>query len=498
MSIYKNKKLSYISKKCGSGKGIYLQKEIEKQVENFNNYHLVVMPTKILIQQFQNYFLEFCDNVTVIVSNDDVNYNEHVQLLPRINQVLQTKTYNIVMITEKMFYRIETNRLRDWNVWIDDCNKFCDMKIRGVKEDDKEEILSIYKKLFITSNSYAEISSCANDPVNFKYKKVEINSNINLSEDMKGLLTVYQTMRFYHEVVVLEDSLLGKVDQLVLAGWYDLTRYVDESINITYLSNDFESSLLYKRWSHLFEEVSIIVEHEDKIKDNDLRIDVKYFFDCTKTDRGLSKSMLENHLDGNVKLVQDYLERILQCSDYYWTTNNNSKFVLSGKHKITPNQRGMNHLKDKNVCVFIAAINAHPQSAEYLNDLFDFTIEDMVREFEVETLYQFIYRSVVRNYNSSERVIVYVFDSEQAYAISSGSVEKIDLGLSSNKKKPGPKVKVVASPELKSKFKRWKYKNNHRADTFIRFDRWVVKVIKSNPEFEGEDFSGLRKTLSVE
>ncbi|MDA5496046.1 hypothetical protein PGS50_22780, partial [Yersinia intermedia] len=181
-----------------------------------------------------------------------------------------------------------------------------------------------------------------------------------------------------------------------------------------------------------------------------------------------------------------------------WTTNNNSKFVLSGKHKITPNQRGMNHLKDKNVCVFIAAMNAHPQSAEYLNDLFDFTIEDMVREFEVETLYQFIYRSVVRNYNSSERVIVYVFDSEQAYAISSGSVEKIDLGLSSNKKKPGPKVKVVASPELKSKFKRWKYKNNHRADTFIRFDRWVVKVIKSNPEFEGEDFSGLRKTLSVE
>ncbi|EPD2608656.1 hypothetical protein ACR82Q_000298 [Yersinia enterocolitica] len=498
MSIYKNKKLSYISKKCGSGKGIYLQKEIEKQVEQFNNYHLVVMPTKILIQQFQNYFLEFCDNVTVIVSNDDVNYNEHVQLLPRINQVLQTKTYNIVMITEKMFYRIEPSRLRDWNVWIDDCNKFCDMKIRGVKEDDKAEILSIYNKLFLTSNSYAEISSCANDPVNFKYKKVEMNLKINLSEDMKGLLNVYQTMKFYHEVVVLEDSLLGKVNQLVLAGWYDLTRYVDEDINITYLSNDFESSLLYKRWSHLFEEISIIVEHEDKIKNNDLRIDVKYFFDCTKTDRGLSKTMLENQLDGNVKLVQDYLERILQHSDYYWTTNNNSKFVLSGKHTITPNQRGMNHLKDIDVCVFMAAMNAHPQSAEYLNDLFDFTIEDMVREFEVETMYQFIYRSVVRKYDSSKRVTVYVYDSEQANAFSSGSVEKIDLGLSSSKRKSGPKVKVEAAPELKSKFKKWKYKNNHRADTFIKFDLWVVKVLRSNPEFEDEDFQGLRKTLSVE
>ncbi|EMA9489927.1 TPA: hypothetical protein U5E00_003827 [Yersinia enterocolitica] len=498
MSIYENKKLSYISKKCGSGKGVYLQKEIETQVEHFDNYHLVVMPTKILIEQFKNYFLEFCDSVTVIVSDDDVNYNENVQLLPRINQVLQTKTYNIVMITEKMFYRIEPSRLCDWNVWIDDCNKFCDLKIRGIREDDKEEILSIYNKLFLTSNSYAEISSCANDPVNFKYKKVEMNLNINLSEDMKGLINVYQTMKFYHEVVILEDSLLGKVNQLVLAGWYDLTRYVDESINITYLSNDFESSLLYKRWSHLFQEVSITVENETKIKDNDLRIDVKYFFDCTKTDRGLSKIMLENQLDGNVKLVQDYLESILQHNNYYWTTNNNSKFVLSGKNKITPNQRGMNHLKDIDVCVFMAAMNAHPNSSEYLSDLFDFTIEDMIREFEIETMYQFIYRSVVRDYVSSKRVTVYVYDSEQANAFSSGSVEKIDLGLSSSKRKSGPKVKVEAAPELKSKFKKWKYKNNHRADTFIKFDLWVVKVLRSNPEFEDEDFQGLRKTLSVE
>ncbi|HGP0855704.1 TPA: DEAD/DEAH box helicase family protein [Yersinia enterocolitica] len=505
MTIEKNKinsttfkKIKFISSKCGSGKGIYMRDEIKKQLETDNNHHIIVMPTKKLIEQFKGYFSDFYDNVIAVVSSDEKDFKKYDKLLPRINSVIYSKSSNILMVTEKMFYRIDPLILRDWNVWIDDCNKFCDLKIKGIRKDDKKELLSIYNKLFITSDSFVEISSIKNDPVNFKYKSVKINDKIELSEDIESLLKLYQEMSFYHQVVVLYDSLIGKAGQLVIAGWYDLSKYVDEGISITYMSNEFESSLLYKRWSYLFEEVKIEVKYSDKIQTNDNRIDVKYFFDCTKKDRGLSKGMMCNgKLDSNVRLVMEYLKNELKNIDYYWTTNDKSLFTLGG-NKITPNQRGMNHLMDKTVSVFMAAMNAHPNSAEYLRDLFNFTTQDIVEEYEFETMYQFIYRSVVRDYSSSERVIVYVFDSEQAYAIPSGSVQKIDLGLSSNKKKTGSKEKIDAPLALKNNFKTWKSRNNNRADTFIRFNKWVEKVLRSTIEWREEDFYQLRKTLSVE
>lgn len=280
-------KLKYLSSKCGSGKGVYATSEIKNEIETLGNSHLVVMPTKQLINQFKSDYKEFCDNVKVVVSSDD-DFTKNQALLPRIKKSLSEKASHIVMITEKMFYRIEPNLLKDWKVWIDDCNKFCSLIVRGIGSDDQEEILSIYNKIFITSDDYIEISGDENDPVNVKYKSVTINNKINLSDDTKGLYKVYREMSFYHQAVVLGDSLTGKVKQLVVAGWYDLTKYVDAGIDITYMSNDFEKSLLYKRWNHLFEKIDFKLDKKEEFNANDSRIDVKYFFDTTKHDRGLS------------------------------------------------------------------------------------------------------------------------------------------------------------------------------------------------------------------
>lgn len=484
--IYQQNFLDFISSKCGSGKGVHMQKEINEGIATSQQpYHLIVQSTKVLLEQFYGYFEHH--KPEMIVSEDDFSTN----LLQRINTALSSGEHNIVMITDKMFYRIDPNRLKGWKVWVDDCTKSFDLIIRGISDTDRDGIISIYNKMFITGQEYLELSDKENDPVNKKYKSVLINEDVKLSADVDLLKEQYKTLKFYHQIAVLDDSLKGTANQLVIAGWYDINRYVDAGISITYLANDFESSLLYKRWSHIFKEVKLPLDHQT-INTNDLRIDVKYFFDTTKNDKGLSKEQLKKNCS-NIEKVQQWIIDNVPADSYYWTTNDKSTFRLPGK-RVPVVTRGLNGYTDYNTCIFMVACNAHPQAEEYLNDLFDLTREDALKEYETEQFYQFLYRSCVRNYESTERVTAYVYDNEIANSIPSGSVEKIDIGLSSLKKQNVLNV----CDELKDLFKNWKNKWNHRADTMIRFHKWVKKTIRKYPQFASENFHELQGTLSIE
>lgn len=485
-NIYHQKFLKFISTKCGSGKGLHMQKEINEGISTGHQiHHIIVQSTKILLEQFYTYLQHY--NPEMIVSEDDFSSN----LLASINTALACTEPKVLMITDKMFYRIDPNRLIGWKVWIDDCTKSFDLFIRGISDSDRDGIIKIYNKMFITGTEYLEISGIENDPANKKYKSVMINDEIKLSADVELLKEQYRTLKFYHHIAVLEDSLTGKADQLVIAGWYDLTRYVDAGINITYLANDFENSLLYKRWSHLFMEVKLPLDYV-KINANDSRIDVKYFFDTTKNDKGLSKEQLKKNC-ANIEKVQKWINDNVPADSYYWTTNDKSTFRLPGV-RVPVVTRGLNGYTGYNTCIFMVACNAHPQAEEYLNDLFDLTREDALKEYETEQFYQFVYRTCVRNYESNERVTVYVYDDGIANSIPSGSVSKIDIGLSSLKKQNVLNV----CDELKKLFKNWKNKWNHKADTMHRFEKWVKKTIKKYPQFVDEDFQVLQKTLSVE
>lgn len=478
--------LEFISSKCGSGKGLHIQKEInEGIVTGHQTYHLIVQNTKVLLEQFYEYLEHH--KPEMIVSEDDFSTN----LLQRINTALSSREHNIVMITDKMFYRIDANRLKGWKVWIDDCTKSFDLIIRGISDKDREDIINIYNKIFITGQEYLMLSSVENDPVNKKYKSVKINEDIKLSADVDLLKEQYKILKFYHQIAVLDDSLTGRANQLVIAGWYNLNLYVDAGINITYLANDFENSLLYKRWSHLFTEVALPLDYQ-LINANDLRIDVKYFFDTTKNDKGLSKEQLKNNCS-NIESVKQWIIDNVPADSYYWATNDKSIFRLPGT-RVPVVTRGLNQYQDYNTCIFMVACNAHPQAEEYLNDLFDLTREDVLKEYEIEQFYQFLYRSCVRNYKSTERVTVYVYDDEIANSIPSGTVSKIDIGLCSMKKQSV----LTVCDDLKKLFKNWKNKWNHKPDTMYRFERWVKKTVSKYPQFAGEDFHELKSTLSVE
>lgn len=89
---------------------------------------------------------------------------------------------------------------------------------------------------------------------------------------------------------------------------------------------------------------------------------------------------------------------------------------------------------------------------------------------------------------------MYVYDDEIANSIPSGSVTKIDIGLSSLKKQNV----ISVCDELKKLFKNWKNKWNYKSDTMYRFEKWVKKTIKKYPQFAGENFHELQSTLSVE
>ncbi|HEI9791849.1 TPA: hypothetical protein SLN52_000609 [Serratia marcescens] len=69
-----------------------------------------------------------------------------------------------------------------------------------------------------------------------------------------------------------------------------------------------------------------------------------------------------------------------------------------------------------------------PVEAKQLELMFKITGEEITYARELENLYQFCNRSSLRKYDSTEQVVVYVFDKEQARFLSD-DIEYIDVGI---------------------------------------------------------------------
>ncbi|OFS98631.1 hypothetical protein HMPREF3138_00210 [Serratia sp. HMSC15F11] len=113
-----------------------------------------------------------------------------------------------------------------------------------------------------------------------------------------------------------------------------------------------------------------------------------------------------------------------------------------------------------------------PVEAKQLELMFKITGEEITYARELENLYQFCNRSSLRKYDSTEQVVVYVFDKEQARFLSD-DIEYIDVGIDEVQK-------FIPAKLSDADYKRLGKVTIKRFPDQESFDRWMNSTVNSH------------------
>jgi hypothetical protein len=449
MSIYQNK-LGYISGEPGTGKGNY----IKRLISTVPGRYIVVQPTIELINEFAK-----------DVEKSSVLHSESFQgdLLTEIHKHLAKPENNTIFITDKMFYKVDRYRMRGWKIFIDDSMNFCTVLARNKAQDNIE---AIYKKIFILGK-FIEIDGEGGE-LDKMYRHFEMCPREMVSDDMLAAWEYYNQLSDYHRRGILAKSLTTESDKIVVWGDYDIPAYADE-LDITYCANQFEYSCLYRAYGDKFYPVQYEKTHWKE--NNNQRIVMNYFLAGNRF--GLSKNIMLTSPD--IPVIEKWLNENVQ--NYYWTRNNDERitFSMDEDKKVAVVQRGRNNLKDRTSCVFMAAMNPSDTTVPHYENIWGITANDLRNEWTYETLNQFIYRGVIRDYGSTEVMNVYVYDEVTAHTINGAKYNHIDIGLSSTQKQTGRPKKFNDDKTLTTRFKNWKSLNGDKPNARDLFAKWRHK-----------------------
>ncbi|WP_318389607.1 DEAD/DEAH box helicase family protein [Enterobacter sp.] len=407
MSIY-SKKLYYVSIQCGGGKTHLIIKTINA---NPSKNYIVVVPSKQLQLQYYNSL-----GFGLIM-----NHETHENLLESISKELIQRNERVLFITDKMFYRIQPQLLKPWSVFVDDCVDYF-----GFQSDVIDSSDELFKGALLPAYLYANVFNITSISDDENYVNVTLNNDVR-SDVLVRIKQRYERFQYYHQIVINSTAFSDdNCRRLFIIGYYDLEQYVNNGVEIVYFANAFESTLIYKKYSHLFEEYKHDLVPNDT---NNQRLTVKYF----AKNNALSSTRLKAERDKTNNMMSSIGEYINANENVpvLWTCNEAYKryWNITGEY-ITPCQRGMNHLQHHTVAACMVSMKVDDAMAKHIEAVLGHTYGEIVHQYEYEAINQFVYRTNLRNYQSNSGVTLYVFDENQAYSIEgAGSYEYIDVGI---------------------------------------------------------------------
>ncbi|WP_349918180.1 hypothetical protein [Aeromonas veronii] len=397
-------KLGYNSGSCGSGKTSAVFKIINEVLKIKQHNFIIVQGTKILINSsVQTLQTVYGISATAIYSTGLPDDN----VMDRVTDYIKAPTSNVLFITDKIFWRLNPSVLKNFTVYVDD--------VTTSLEFDKINDISPYLKQSARYEVFDDITS-----FNSSYEYVTATSKEQdgdiLIEVRKKFKVTEQNDKFFMNRSWFDDE---KVDQLRILAYKDLTKYL--GLDITFMANDFENTLIYLANKDIFEKVELELRKR-KVPYQD-RIVVKYFSNSKLT------TSYKNKNQDKLKAVYDYLNKELNGKKFYWTNNNKDgdQYSLVGDY-ISPNSRGLNEYQDYSACVWLASMHPDDSEIKSLEYLFGITREQVLQAREYEMLHQFIMRGCVRKYDSADTQVIYVFDERQAKSLVANP-EYIDIGI---------------------------------------------------------------------
>lgn len=423
--------INYISTQPGTGKTHFMISEVLK---TFNNVkHLIVQPTMKLQEETFNALSLIQDHVKVI-NTDTKNGN----LLKDIRTALHDRNVTVLLITESMFYMLEPYELLQFQIWMDDCIQFSSNFFTGFSITDYDKWSNIFStEIFeVVKNINADF-----DEVQIKELRYDMSD-----ETIKIINNVKLKMRGYNKLGLNKDYINNPPASekqkrfLTLVGWHDLSVYTNHKI--TFMANDFDSSLLYKYNSQHFQ----LVPFNGKQNINTNRLDVRYFVPSTSLKFGLTKSYTESK--EGIQLIAKAVNYVNNNTEQFYCTENIDCPELAGEY-YSPNLRGVNTLMHYSTALFFSCMNATPNEIRAYNKLFGFTALDIKTERELSVLYQFIARGIIRRRDVNDIMTVYVLTEDQALYLSNNPTY-IDVSIVHKTTNKGGQKKKLSKDEKNS------------------------------------------------
>ncbi|MDU1653543.1 MAG: DEAD/DEAH box helicase family protein [Leclercia adecarboxylata] len=435
-------KFKYVSAECGSGKTTALCKIINNllNTKGSTEKFIIVQNTQKLATDTAKNF----DDCKLIISD----------LMPKGKNVINTvldflkmQAERVLIISDKTFFKIPTDMLKGWQIWLDDVTNFHSFK--NVNDDNHCIKETIYHGFLVD-----------HEVVDEKTEKYLTAKKKLVKGDLMNKIAQELSVITENDIFIMNKDYFDNPEkvQLSILGWKDLSKYL--GLPVTFMGANFENSLIYKAKPEIFEQITLDDLQQRKTPLSE-RLKVYYFSENIK----LSKTWKERN-PNQLQRVYDYLSKTLEGHEYYWTNNNSDKQKLHKDYRISPDARGHNDYKDRHVCVWLASMRPDDTEAKLCELLLKIKGEDIHQAREYESLHQFALRGVSRQFNSTEKQIVFVFDKWQAESLSTniehvpGVLDSTTPGVPGRPKGAKNVNKLPALDGKKSKrFSRWKIDN---------------------------------------
>lgn len=435
-------KFKYVSAECGSGKTTSLCNMINNvlNTKGSTEKFIIVQNTQKLATDTAKKF----DNCKLLISD----------LTPRSKNVINTvldflkaPVERVLIISDKTFFRIPTDMLTGWQIWLDDVTNFHSFK--NVNDDNQGIKNIIYHDLM---QEHEIIDEEKRQYLTAKKKAVKGDLMNKIAQELSVISE--------NDIFIMNNDYFNDPEkvQLSILGWKELRKYI--GLPVTFMGANFENSLIYKARPKIFEQINLDALQQREVPLTE-RLKVYYFSENIK----LSKAWKDRNPD-QLQRVYDYLSEVLEGQEYYWTNNNTDKQKLHKAYRISPDARGHNDYKDRRTCVWLACMRPDDTEAKLCELLLKITGEDIHQAREYESLHQFALRGISRQFDSTETQIVYVFDKWQAESLSTniehipGVLENVAPGVPGRPKGAKNVNKLPALDSKKAKrFNRWKTAN---------------------------------------
>lgn len=418
-----NSKISFISAPPGTGKST-LVKQVIQTTPNAN-FVFVVEKYDLAVQTAKDLNLD----------SSSILFSETVKgdLLSTITDTIIHRKKHVCIISTQMFWRLDVSILEhdDIQVFNDDSTGYYKAIDGSITVEQKILMAGIYSQIFeVTGNVVSH------------YAPVKFRDDIEQSQHMIEFMKQFDELKYYRHMLINADALLGQSDSFFVIGYHDLTEY--QNVNLTFIANEFEQSVIYEKFGSMMTQYQHNLQFN--LKANNARFDVKYFLECEPGKYGMTNGLMDREF-GKKKTDANYItqmERISQyimekedMNDFYWMANEkyiDSKrrggFTLPVELFNTPNQKGINSLRDKTSCAVLTSIKFDNYMISGIEETMGHSRDKIYQQMELEMINQNIYRGIARDWSSTDRMTVYVYDERQAMSIQdAGSYEYIDLGF---------------------------------------------------------------------
>jgi len=448
---------TFSNDECGSGK--------TRAIINYFNSHpsikgILVQNTMKLMEQSEHALF----NAKVI------NTETSSAVYEDITKYLINPTNQVLIVSDKMFWKVGKSISSGvYEIFLDDIPSHVDFT--GIEENNKSMKSSVQNDIFMNIHQIP----------NTNFSTASINDTKG-GELFNALTKKFDIMKNNDHCIFNTSWLFDdNVERLGITAYKDLSKYAH--LDIHFCANNFDKSIIYLANKHLFTEKPLegISVRTTPVAD---RLKVFYF-----SDENCSKSWKMNNPSELIK-IYDYLNSNLEPDSYYWTKNKSDshkingteKFTLNGKH-ISCDTRGINSLQSFNTCVWLAALRPSDTEIKQYEHMFNISSDELLEAREHETLWQFVLRGCVRNFNSSDVQTVYVFSKEQAESLGTANIQKIDIGIDVVRGKAGrPTNEVKLDSNLNTRLKR-ALKKELGLSEFMKF---VEKNAEDDEAIRGE------------